>query len=58
MLQSQDLDLFAAAEMVNKTKNHIVSMRNDGHFQNILTQAKEFVNSLKNNLEKYILEKT
>lgn len=27
-------------------------MRNDGNFQNILTQAKEFVNNLKNNLDK------
>lgn len=39
MLQSQDLDLFAAAEMVNKTKNHIIALRNDEIFQKILSQA-------------------
>jgi len=52
MLQSQDLDLFAAAEMVNRTKNQIIVIRNDESFQEILTQAKEFVNNLENNLDK------
>jgi len=52
MLQSQDLDLFAAEEMVNRIKIQMVSIRNDESFQGILTQAKEFVNNLKNNLDK------
>lgn len=50
MLQSQDMDLFVAAEMVNRTKNQIVAIRNDESFQEILTRAKEFVNNLENNL--------
>jgi hypothetical protein len=40
MLQNHDLDLFAAAEMVNRTKNNIFAIRNDDNFQEILTQAK------------------
>lgn len=40
MFQSQDLDLFAAAEMVNRTKNQIVAIRNDESFQEILLGQK------------------
>jgi hypothetical protein len=40
MLQSHDLDLFAAAKMVNRTKNQIFAIRNYDNFQKILTQAK------------------
>uniref|UniRef100_A0A2S2QVU0 Uncharacterized protein n=1 Tax=Sipha flava TaxID=143950 RepID=A0A2S2QVU0_9HEMI len=38
ILQNHDLNLFAAAEMVNRTKNQIFAIRNYDNFQEILKQ--------------------
>lgn len=51
MLQSPDLDLFAAADMVNQTKKHIFSIRNEESFQQLVIEAKTFMSSLKEDIE-------